>query len=97
MTSGTTAPPDEAALREIAVKRIRKRRDFYTHLLVYALVNGFLVVIWAVTSVHAFFWPIFPIVGWGIGVVLNAWDVFRREQFTEAQIGKEIERMRGPR
>ncbi len=43
------------------------------------------------------FWPVFPIVGWGIGVVLNAWDVFRREQFTEAQISKEIGRMRGTR
>ncbi len=28
------------------------------HLLVYVLVNGFIVIIWAMTSSHGFFWPI---------------------------------------
>jgi len=36
------------------------RRDFYGHLLVYTLVNGFLVVIWAITNSGGFLWPIFP-------------------------------------
>src|SRR5664279_6419847 len=35
------------------------------------LVNGFLVVIWAMTGA-GFFWPVFPIVGWGIGVAAKA-------------------------
>jgi hypothetical protein len=81
-------------LRERAIKRLKKRRDFLGHLLVYALVNGFLVVIWAVTTdAHGFFWPVFPIVGWGIGVVLNAWDVYRNDEFDEEQIRREIERL----
>jgi hypothetical protein len=69
-----------------------KRRDFYTHLLVFTLVNGFIVAIWAVTG-HGFFWPIFPIVGWGIGLVMNAWDVLRDEDFDEEQIQREIRRI----
>lgn len=94
-TTGTSAAvgPEEAALRERAIKRLRKRRDFYGHLLLYALVNSFLVIIWALTNVHAFFWPVFPIVGWGIAVALNAWDVYRRDVFTESQISKEIGHM----
>lgn len=92
-----TAADEDAALREHALKRLRKRRDFYGHLLVYGLVNGFLVIIWALTDLHGFFWPIFPIVGWGIGVALNAWDVYRRDVFTEAQINKEIEHLHGAR
>jgi hypothetical protein len=64
------------------------------HLLVYFLVNAFLVVIWALTDVHGFFWPVFPIVGWGIGVVMNAWDVFRNEELGEEQIRREVERLR---
>jgi hypothetical protein len=82
-------------LRERALKRLKKRRDFYGHLIVYALVNTFIVVIWAVTNDHGFFWPIFPIVGWGIGVVMNAWDVFRSEDFDEEHIRREMERIRG--
>lgn len=88
---------EEAALREQAVKQLRKKRDFFTHLLVYTLVNGFLVVIWAITDVHGFFWPIFPIVGWGIAVVLNAWDVFSNQEFREEQIQQEIDRLTRPR
>ncbi len=80
-------------LRERAIKVLKKRRDFYGHLLVYTLVNSFLVVIWALTDVHGFFWPVFPIVGWGIGVVMNAWDVFRDEEFDEQRIRHEMERL----
>jgi 2TM domain len=49
-------------------------------------------VIWAVTDLHGFFWPVFPIVGWGIIVVLNAWDVFWRPGITEEEIEHEIKR-----
>ncbi len=89
--SSTEAPRDD--LRERAVKRLKKRRDFYTHLLVYLLVNGFLVAIWAITTAPEFFWPVFPMVGWGIGVVMNAWDTFRDEDFREAQIQHEMRRL----
>jgi len=80
-------------LREQAVKRLKKRRDFHAHLLVYFLVNTFLVVIWAVTSPSGFFWPVFPIVGWGIGVVMNAWDVYFSEDFGEDDIRREMEHL----
>jgi hypothetical protein len=83
----------ESELRDRAVKRIKKRRDFYGHLLIYSLVNTFLVVIWALTNVHGFFWPVFPIVGWGIAVVMNAWDVYHNDELDEEQIRREIERM----
>lgn len=83
----------DLALRERAVKRLKKRRDFYGHILVYLLVNTFLVVIWAVTSPGGFFWPVFPLVGWGIGVVMNAWDVFWAEEVSEDRIQREMEHL----
>ena len=82
-----------STLRDKAVRRLKKRRDFFAHLLVYFLVNTFIVVIWAVTSGDGFFWPIFPMVGWGIGVVMNAWDVWRGDEFSEEHIAREIQRM----
>jgi hypothetical protein len=84
-------------LRDRAIKRLKKRRDFSAHVLVYVLVNAFLVAIWALTNPHGFFWPIFPLAGWGIGVVMNAWDVFRNDEFDEDQIRREMERLQGHR
>ncbi len=82
----------EQVPRDKAMQQLKKRRDFYGHLLIYALINAFLVVIWAITDVHGFFWPVFVIVGWGIAVVMNAWDVFWRPEITEEDIRQEMKR-----
>jgi len=82
----------EQAARDRAVTQLKKQRDFRGHVLVYVLVNAFLVVIWAVSDAHGFFWPVFPIAGWGIGVIMNAWDVYWRPQITDQDIQREIER-----
>jgi hypothetical protein len=84
----------EEELRELALTQLRKKRDFRTHIFIYVLVNAMLVLIWAVTGA-GFFWPIFPILGWGIGVGANAWDVFARKPITEEEIRREAERLRG--
>ena len=82
----------ERAHRDRAVEQLKKRRDFRGHLLVYVLVNAFLVVIWAITGEHGFFWPVFVIGAWGIGLVMNAWDVYWRRDITEADIQRELGR-----
>jgi hypothetical protein len=79
-------------LRERAVERLRKKSEFRAHLLSYALVNGFLVIIWAITGA-SFFWPVFPIAGWGIGLAFHAWDVYRRQEYSEERIQREIHRL----
>ena len=93
MTTSDDTGTRDAALRDRAMKRLKKRRDFRGHLLVYALVNAFLVVIWAMTNPDGFFWPVFPLVGWGIGVVMNAWDVYVAQDFSEDEIHREMQRL----
>ena len=83
----------EDELRERAIRRLKKKRDLQGHLIVYVLVNTFIVIIWAVTG-SGFFWPIFPIVGWGIGVAMNAWDVYRSDEPDEAEIRREMEALK---
>jgi len=83
----------EQEIREQAVERLKKKRDFKTHVLMYVTVNVFLVVIWAVSD-SVFFWPIFPILGWGVGVIANAWDVYGRKPISEDEIRREVERLR---
>jgi 2TM domain len=89
-------PNSEEDLRKLAVLRLKKRRDFGTHVVVYIAVNAMLVAIWAVTGA-GFFWPIFPILGWGIGVAANAWDVYGRKPITEDEVQRETERLRSER
>ena len=89
----TNNDPAEDELRRRAVKRLRAKAGFWMHLAVYLAVNGFLVLIWFFTGA-GFFWPIFPIGGWGIGIAANAWDVFGREPVTEEKIQREMEQLR---
>jgi hypothetical protein len=83
----------DEALRNRAVKRLKKQADFRVHLLMYLSVNTFLVAIWAITGAE-FFWPMFPIVGWGIGVVANAWDAYSTDVPSERSIEREMSRLR---
>ena len=75
-----------------AITRLRTQADVRVHLMIYIAVNVFLVEIWAMSGPQ-FFWPIFPIVGWGVGVAANAWDADGRDQLTEVRIQREITRM----
>ena len=43
---------------------------FAVHLRVYLIVNAFLIAIWALTG-GSDFWPIWPILGWGLGLALH--------------------------
>jgi hypothetical protein len=58
-----------------AKKRVEALKEFYVHLTVYVLVNLLLFTINMLTSPHSlwFFWPL---LGWGIAVVLHALRVF---------------------
>jgi hypothetical protein len=96
MSTTTPHTPDAAdeSLHEQAVERLKKRQDFRAHLLVYTLVIGLLWTIWALTGA-AFPWPLIVMGGWGIGLVMNAYEVYGREPIREEDVQREIERLRG--
>ncbi|MGH2685525.1 MAG: 2TM domain-containing protein [Actinomycetota bacterium] len=82
-------------LRNRALRRIAKKQEFRSHLTAYVLVNIGLVVIWALTG-RDYFWPIWPILGWGIGLGFHAWETFGTPSRgpTEDQIRREMDRLR---
>jgi 2TM domain-containing protein len=82
---------DVQAEREQARKRVQARRDFSAHLVTYMVVNAFLVMVWAVTGA-GYFWPIWVLGPWGVGLALHAWDTFVRKPITEADIDAELTR-----
>ncbi|MGW5239101.1 2TM domain-containing protein [Monashia sp. NPDC004114] len=92
-TVDRTGAQGEDGLRAQAIETLKKKADFRVHLLVYALVNGMIVAIWMMTG-SGFFWPIFPIAGWGVGLVMHAWDVFMTRPPTEIEVTREMDRLR---
>jgi len=54
----------------------RIRRDFYGHLASYLIVNGFLCGINLFTG--GYFWAVWPILGWGIGLAFSVVETFFR-------------------
>jgi hypothetical protein len=84
------------ARREQAVRSVKKRRDFQTHLVSYVVVNLVVWGIWtviAVTSGADFPWPVFVTLGWGIGIAMNAWDVYFRRPISEDDLSREMDRL----
>ena len=90
MESG--APPTD--VREQAIQSLKRKQAFRAHAITYVVVNVILVVIWALTGAD-YFWPIWVILGWGIGLGANAWDVYGRKPISEEEIQREAERLRG--
>ena len=86
------ANDDQTQLRERAEKSLKLKFEFKAHVLAFVLVNSFIVLIWAVTG-SGFFWPIFPIAGWGIGLAFHARDAYGRSYPTEDEIRREMERL----
>ena len=87
-----TVETRDEQLRERAVERLKKRSEFWAHLAAYVLINALIVVVWFAVG-GGFFWPVFPLAGWGIGLFFHAWDTFRRP-YSEDRIRREMDRLR---
>lgn len=85
----------DARLRAQAIARLRARQEFRMHLSAYVVVNVMLVGIWAGTGGP--FWPIFPMFGWGLGVLGHALIVFRPPLIAEERVQREIKRLEDER
>jgi hypothetical protein len=84
----------EESLRALAIERLEERTAFKEHLAAYLLVNGMLAAIWFATSSGGLFWPIFLILGWGIGLLCRGLEAYRRP-YTEDQIEQVIAHLMG--
>jgi hypothetical protein len=58
-----------------ANRRLNKKRGLQAHILSYVMVNLLLVVFWWLLTPEVFFWPLFSLAGWGIGLAFHIWAV----------------------
>jgi hypothetical protein len=99
-TEGSRSPlpvPTEAELRASAIKRLKAKRDFRSHLFVYIVVNTAFWVGWIIDGVingWQFPWPAFPTVFWGLFVLGHARDLYWHDPLREEFVQREIEELR---
>jgi hypothetical protein len=82
---------DDSERREAALARVKAKREFRNHVAVYLIVNAMLVVIWALSG-QGYFWPVWPILGWGVGLAIHGWTVFFDRPVSEEEIRKDMDR-----
>lgn len=87
-------------LRELAAKRLKAKADFRQFLWIWLGISVLLVAIWFFSSPNEYFWPVWPIVGMGIGAFFMGLNAYSRG-ITEDAIDAEVVRMskrstRGP-
>lgn len=85
--------PSNPDPRELAIRRVRARTGFLIHLLVYLVVNTGLVLAWRLSSA-SYPWFIWPLFGWGVGLVSHAFTLWFGPDSPHEQraIERELER-----
>lgn len=59
-----------------ARRRVQELKGFYLHAAIYVIVNVGLIFVYAFSGASGF-WPIWPILGWGVGLLAHALATFR--------------------
>jgi hypothetical protein len=80
----------DTELRQLA----RKRVEFRSHLIVYVVINSSLWIIWYATG-GRYPWPVWPLVGWGIGLFFHYIFDYRSSRLFSEQ--EEYERLKKER
>jgi hypothetical protein len=64
----------------------KARVGFRWSLATYVIVNAMLVVIWFFSSgAGSYFWPIWSIMGWGVGIAFQYFHAFHGNKFTSTR------------
>jgi len=77
--------------RDLAVKRLKAKRAFKASLLAYVVINAFMVGVWAISGA-GYFWPIWVMLGWGVGLAIQAWHTFGERPINEDAIQREMDK-----
>ena len=81
-----------AAFREREARQILKRRAFYLHLAVFLAVQLMLFGVWALAG-GGFPWFLFPLMGWGIGLVAHGAAAFLLSDPNDIVLEREQRRL----
>ncbi|HBL12422.1 MAG TPA: hypothetical protein DD379_13635 [Cyanobacteria bacterium UBA11162] len=61
------------------IRRSRRRLGFKLHLILYLVVSASLILLNLATTPR-YFWSIFPVSGWGLGVIMYGVCIYHKEE-----------------
>ncbi len=71
--------------------RVKSRKKFYSHILTWVIMSVFFILINLFTT--DYFWAIFPILAWGIGVAFHGIQVFS-DEWEDQEVEREYHRLK---
>jgi len=74
-----------------AERNARRKQGVRAHALAYLTANSAMIASWATTGGR--FWPLWPLTGWGAGLLAHYSSAYRRT-VPERRIERELERLR---
>ena len=80
--------------QQTALKRAKVKIEFKIHLINYIVINAILAVI-NLTLTPDYLWFIWPLLGWGIGIIFHALNVYfsPNTSIKERMIEKEMKKL----
>lgn len=85
--------PWTAGQLEWAQARITRKQKLRADAVAYVVINMFLIGVWAVTG-FGYFWPGWVLAGWGVLLLLDAWNVLYRRPITAEDLDRELRGLR---
>ena len=58
-------------IMKLAKKRVILKKSLLIHLMIYIIINALLLAIYFLTTPGGYFWPIWSISGWGVGLIIH--------------------------
>lgn len=90
-TTKATQPTNDRD--ELLWQLAKKRAAFKVSLSTYLAVNTLLIAIWYFTSgVGSYFWPVWSILGWGLGVTMQYLDAYHGQKLFSTE--REYEKLK---
>lgn len=78
----TPEQQNDEQLWRIAKARVAFKWSFAT----YFILNAFLVVVWFFSSgPGSYFWPVWPIMGWGVGIAFQYFHAYHGDKIASTQ------------
>ncbi len=86
---------EEEELHTEAVKRIKRKRDFAGHVVLYVIINAGLWIVWAIDGANTDdLWPAWVTGIWFAILLLDAYKVYKERPISAQQVQKEIRRIK---
>lgn len=84
-----SAAPRTATEWEWARRRVEKKHKLRAAGAAYVVINAFLIGAWAAAG-FGYFWPGWVLAGWGVLLLLDAWNLYYRRPLTAEDIDREL-------